>query len=264
MMSESVHDFSNEAYGEIAALRYNIFESRSSGFARRMAPRIHAFYEQAGIGMANQRLLDVACGTGQLASYFLEREFEVVGLDRSPYMLNYARANNAEYVARGQARFDESEANKFHLEQQFGIAVCTFNGLNHLASFEQVVGCMASVHGSLIPGGYFIFDINTLLGLKRVVEVVDLVDTDDDIVMRKRIFDGNRVILYASGCFLHEGAWNRYRETIYKIVIDTNELRKSMLENGWSSVTFTTDDFTTVVDDPEMEQVAYVVARRNF
>ncbi len=261
-MRKTLQDFSKDAYGESAALRYNIFESRPSGFALLTAPKISALYQQRSAGIAKQTLLDVACGTGQLSTYFLDRGFDVVGLDSSLHMLKYARANNAAYVAGGQAQFLESDASNFQLEQKFGIAVCTFNGMNHLNSIKQVDSCLASVHRTLVPGGYFIFDINTRLGLKSVVEKIGIEDTDEEIIVRKRIFDGERIILNASGCFLHEGVWIRYRETIFKIIIDTKELRQSMLNNGWDSVTYTADDFTGSVEEPEMEKVAYVVARK--
>jgi len=261
-MRKALQDFRNEAYGETAALRYNIIESRPSGFAMQIAPKVYAFYQQTSTAQVNQRLLDVACGTGQLAAYFLDHGFEVVGIDRSTHMLKYARANNAKHVAIGKSQFNERDTSNFHFDSQFGLAVCTFNGLNHLASFGQVEGCLAGVFQALVPGGYFIFDINTRRGLKSVVETVDLYDTDEEIILRKRIFDGERVILYASGCFLHEGAWTRYRETIFKIIIDTKELRQSMLDNGWSSVTYTNDDLMSPIEDPEVEHVAYVVARK--
>ena len=70
-MSDALRDFGDEAYGEISALRYNIFESRPSGFAQQMAPKIWNFYQETGIGQDNNRVLDVGCGTGQLAAHFL-------------------------------------------------------------------------------------------------------------------------------------------------------------------------------------------------
>lgn len=259
-MAESLQDFSNEAYGEISALRYNIFESRPSGFAMRAAPKILRFYQQTDIGQTNRLLLDVACGTGQLAAHFLDHGFQVVGLDSSIHMLRHARANNTQYIAQGRADFVEGDAGNFHFDQQFGLVVCTFNALNHLASFEEVKRSLASVHRVLAPGGYFLFDINTRRGLKETVESNELFDTDEEIIVRKRLFDGERVILYASGCFLYQGEWHRYRETIFKIIIDTEELKETLLDQGWSSVLFTSVDYMSPVDDPEAGNTAYVVA----
>lgn len=261
-MINKLKDFSSEAYGEIAALRYNIFESRPNGFARQIAPKILKFYGLTSSEHINRSILDVACGTGQLASYFLSRGFMVTGLDRSPFMLKYARENNFQYEASGQCEFNERDLSDFHLELKFGLAVCTFNGLNHLDSFKKVVDSLACIYDALVPGGYLIFDINTKSGLESTVNNLEIIDTEEDIVIRKRIFDGKRIILNASGCFLHDGEWIRYKETIFKIIIDTNTLRKAMFDIGWSSVTFTTSDFMSSVEDPETEEIAYIVAHK--
>ena len=261
-MTDSLQDFSHKAYGETSALRYNIFESRSLGFAKRAAPKVLRFYQQTGIGQKNRNVLDVACGTGQLATYFLDHGFQDVGLDSSPYMLHYARDNNAHYITSGQAEFVEANAADFHFDQQFGLVVCTYNALNHLANYDEVKRCLASVYHVLAPGGYFLFDINTRRGLKETVESNELFDTDEEIIVRKRLYDGERVILYASGCFLHQKRWHRYRETIFKIIIDTDELRQSLLDQGWSSCVFTTDDYLNPIDDLESKSVAYVVAQK--
>jgi len=261
-MKETLYDFNKEAYGESAALRYNIFESLPTGFANRIAPKISTFYQQNSAGKTKKALLDVACGTGQLSTYFLNRGFDVVGLDHSKYMLKYARSNNAEYVASGQAQFLGRDASHFQLERKFDLAVCTFNGMNHLNSMKQVESCLTSVHKALVPDGYFIFDINTEVGLKKVVEKMSIEDTDKEIIVRKRIFDGQRIILSASGCFLYNGTWIRYRETIFKIIIDTTKLQQYMLNNGWATVTYKADDLTCTIKDPEMENVLYVVARK--
>jgi len=259
-MAETLQDFSNEAYGEISALRYNIFESRSSGFAMQAAPKIMRFYQQTSITQTNRHVLDVACGTGQLAAYFLDHDYQVVGLDSSAHMLRHARDNNAQHIASGQVEFVDGDASSFHFDQQFGLVVCIYNALNHLANFEEVRGFLACAYRSLAPGGYLLFDINTRRGLKRTVESNELFDTDEEIIVRKRIFDGQRVILYASGCFLYHGKWHRYRETIFKIIIDTEELRQSLLDQGWSSSTFTSEDYLNPVDDPEAGNVAYMIA----
>ncbi len=261
-MADTLQDFSHKAYGEVSALRYNIFESRSMGFAMQAAPKILRFYEQTGIGQANRRVLDVACGTGQLAAYFLDHGFQVVALDSSAHMLRHARDNNAQYISSGQVEFVERDAGDFHFNHQFGLVVCTFNALNHLANFEEVKRCLACVYRALAPGGYLLFDINTRRGLKETVESNELFDTDEEIIVRKRLYDGERVILYASGCFHYQGKWHRYRETIFKIIIDTEELQQSLLDQGWSSSTFTSDDYLNPIDDPEAHIVAYMVARK--
>ncbi len=261
-MEKALQDFSENAYGETAALRYNIFESKSDGFAMKMAPKINAFYQKTSLYKSNKKVLDVACGTGQLATYFLARGYHVTGLDLASHMVNHATANNAKYVENKQALFTATDASNFDLDPQFGLVVSTFNGMNHLQDFEAVEQSIANICKALVPGGYFVFDINTQLGLKRVIENTSVIDTEDEITLRKRFFNGNRVTLYASGCFKHNNIWHRYQETIYKIKIETKRLQESMLSNGWSSFAFTAEDLTTPVQDPENNEVAYIIAKK--
>lgn len=267
MPEPSIHistsgELDDEAYGASAALRYDVFEGRPTGYANQMAPKIWAALEAVGLVSDGISILDVGCGTGQLAAYFLDRGARVTGLDRSEHMLGYARANNARYVASGRAHFVRADATDFRLDERFQAATSTFNCLNHLPSHEAVEGCLGRVLHALEPGGLFLFDFNTRRGLESTVERMEVSDTETDVTVWTRRFSGDRVVLYASGCFLHAGTWHRYRETIHKIVLEAATIRDTMVGQGWTSVTFTEADFATPVDEPENAEVACVVARK--
>lgn len=66
-----------QAYGAGFARVYNL---RWSGFARQVAPLILEYFEVSPFAAANKRVLDLCCGTGQLALYFLEKGYRVVGI----------------------------------------------------------------------------------------------------------------------------------------------------------------------------------------
>ena len=259
---DDLNDLTDDAYGKIPALRYSMVESRPSGFAMQAAPWIWQYLERSGIPKDQQRVLDVGCGTGELAAYLLDRGVEVTGLDRSPHMLKHAAEKNAEYVRSGRAHFVKGDASDFSVSERFGMAVSTFNTLNHLADFDTVERCLQLVSQALVPGGIFLFDINTRRGLESTVGMNVLIDSDDEIIFRKRVQFENRVILYATGCIRHDGSWHRYRETIAKIFIPTADLKRALLEAGFESVLFTAEDFNTEVDDPEAEEIARAVARK--
>jgi len=264
-MSDSTQgprDFLDQAYGVAAALRYSIFESRPDGFARRLAPKIRRLYEKTETGASNRDVLDLGCGSGQLAAHFLQHGYRVVGLDRSLHMLGHAREACASHLDDGDVLFVEGDASDFQLDRRFGLVVCTFNGLNHLASLAEVTHCLKCVDQTLAPGGYFVFDIDTPLGLRETVDTMLVHDSDEEIIVRKRLFDGERVILYASGCFAHDGVWHRYRETIHKIVIDPEWLRHTMSDLGWSPVHYLDEDLAQPVAEPHAGKVAYGVARK--
>ena len=99
-------------------------------------------------------VLDVGCGTGQLAGVLLSRGFRVTGLDRSAEMIRFAREN-----APG-ATFLVADARSFRLPRAFHAALSTFDTLNHIPSLEELAATFCNVHAALVPGGLFLFDLN--------------------------------------------------------------------------------------------------------
>src|SRR2546429_546812 len=80
------------------------------------------------------RVLDVCCGTGNLARHFVLRGYEVTGVDSSREMLRVARENVPE------ANFVRTDAADIHLDHAVDAAVCLFDSVNHLLEAEQVAG----------------------------------------------------------------------------------------------------------------------------
>jgi SAM-dependent methyltransferase len=175
-----------QAYGPTFARVYN---EKWVDFARHVAPLIRTFYESTPVGQQDRSLLDLCCGTGQLAQHFLEHGYRVTGIDLSEYMLTYARQNNAPYIERGQASFLQADAADFTLDEQFGLIVSTFDALNHLPDDGALCGCFASVYPLLLPQGVFIFDLNTRTGLTRW-NAINVRDMPDHMIVDRGIYDG--------------------------------------------------------------------------
>ncbi len=107
--------------------------------------------------------LDLACGTGLLASRLSISAREVVGLDASEPMLEQARAR---YGTSQVARFVAGDFRDFHLDRGFDFAVCSFNSLNYVGSVAEVRSVLTRVAEHLRPGGLFVFDTRTEFGMR--------------------------------------------------------------------------------------------------
>jgi SAM-dependent methyltransferase len=103
------------------------------------------------------RVLDLCCGTGNLAKQLASRGYAVTGVDASGEMLRIAREHVPEAV------FLQTDAADFTLESPVDAAVCVFDSLNHLVDPGQLEGAFRSVCAALVHGGCFIFDVNTSL-----------------------------------------------------------------------------------------------------
>jgi SAM-dependent methyltransferase len=252
-----------QAYNRTFARVYN---ERWIGFAQRVAPQVLAFYESTPLGREYKTLLDVCCGTGQLALYFLEQGYRVVGIDLSDHMLHYARENAAPYVQSGQARFLRADAADFSLDERFGLAVSTFDSLNHLPDEGALRSCFESVHAALVPGGTLVFDLNTRQGLRTRWNGVLVEDTDAFTIIHRGFYDAesDKAWVKISGFVRTEGGlYERFEQVAFNTAFDLERVRAALLEIGWRSVHFAhIEDLGTPIAEPEQENHAYIVAQK--
>ena len=104
---------------------------------------------------AGARVLDVCCGTGDLSRILAARGYCVTGIDGSDQMLRFARAQvpGAEFLL--------ADARRFSLSGRFDAALSTYDSLNHILETDELESAFASVRCALVPGGLFVFDMNT-------------------------------------------------------------------------------------------------------
>lgn len=240
-----------------------IYNQRWGGFAQAIAPRIREFYESTPLGEKEHTLLDIACGAGHLALFFLEHGYLVTGIDLSESMLEYARQNTQIYVESGQARFLQGNASQFSVERPVGLAVSTYDALNHLENFAALQSCFRSVYAALKEGGVFIFDLNTRLGLKQNWNGVHVEDTEELAIINRGIFDpmGNIATTRITGFVLVEnGLYERFEETVYNTVFDMQAVGQALLQAGFSKAyPASGQNLNLPLEDPEsIGRVFYV------
>lgn len=250
-----------QAYGAAFAYVYN---QQWGGFARHIAPRLLDFYAHTPAGQAKQPVLDLCCGTGQVALAFLDTGHAVTGLDLSEAMLGFAAQNAARFVESGQARFVAGDAASYTLEQRFGLVVSTYDALNHLPDLAALRGCFASTAAALAPGGHFIFDLNTRLGLRRWNSIhVD--DSAEAVIIQRGVFDeqGTQAWVKISG-FVRgaSGAYERFDETVFNTVFAMADVLRALREAGFEAYPARIDDLAAPLADPEAEGRVFFVAQR--
>lgn len=107
-------------------------------------------------------VLDLACGTGILAARLAGVAAEVVGLDESGPMLAAA----GRLCDRPGVSFVPGDFRDFDLGRPFDAAVCAFNSLNYVRDLGELGRVFAAVARHLRPGGVFVFDAITDVGMR--------------------------------------------------------------------------------------------------
>ncbi|MGI6269663.1 MAG: class I SAM-dependent DNA methyltransferase [Candidatus Howiella sp.] len=132
-------------YGERAAYLLDLFER----FGRRP-----------------EKLLDLACGTGNISYEMSRRGIEVLGVDPSPDMLTEAEAKRK---AGDRVFFICQPAEALELGQTVDGAVCCLDGVNHFDGSDGVRAAFSRVAAQLSPGGLFLFDVNSLYKQREIL-----------------------------------------------------------------------------------------------
>ena len=101
-------------------------------------------------GPEAKRLLEPGCGSGRLMPAFAEHGVEVVGIDRSPTMLERARRRMAE-SGLPPPRLEQADMASFDLRERFDGALCPINTFGYLESFEEAASHLACVGAHLRP-----------------------------------------------------------------------------------------------------------------
>jgi SAM-dependent methyltransferase len=235
-----------------------------AGFAQQVAPLILDFYAATPIGERNKSVLDVCCGTGELAVHFLKSGYKVVCIDLSEHMLSCAEDNAREYVQSGQARFVQGNASGFTLDERFGLVVSTFDALNHLENEQTLRSCFRSVYA--VSDGYFIFDLNTRRGLRRWNGIQLDESSEDLLILTRGVYDGesDRAWTKITGFVrVANGLWERFDEAVFNTVFEMEKVKATLLAVGWKSVHFARiEDLKTPLPEPEREGRVFVVARK--
>lgn len=254
----------SQAYGSKFAKVYNMMWG---AFATSVAPRIWEFYEKSKLSCPERTVLDLCCGTGHLACFFLEKGYYVIGLDLSADMLNYARKNAEKYIKQGKAKFVQANASQFGLAQKVGLVVSTYDALNHLNNIAELKGCFKSVYKVLQNQGYFIFDLNTQLGLKNDWNAINYIDTDQITFFNRGIYDyeNKKAVTNITGFIEKEkGLYERFDEIVYNTAFDLAEVREILRQIGWQEVYFAkSTDLSTPLAKPEEEGRVFIVAKKD-
>ncbi|MFU8827524.1 MAG: class I SAM-dependent methyltransferase [Brevefilum sp.] len=108
-------------------------------------------------------LLDIACGEGSFAVAMAECGYRVTGVDQSEEMIGLARERAQ--TAGVSVRFEVEDMRDLRFTGEFDLVTCFFDSMNYLLTVKDLQDAIRCAFEALRPGGYYIFDMNTIYGL---------------------------------------------------------------------------------------------------
>ena len=183
-------------------------------------------------------VLDLACGTGSLTAELMGRGYEMIGADRSAEMLSVA-AEKCRGLEGEPPIFLCQSMEKLDLYGTIDACVCCLDSVNYVTNPRQLKKAFERVHLFLMPGGLFLFDINTPDKLRGLDGGMFIDETDDAYcVWRAEYSPRRRICTYGMDIFRLEedGRWSRGEEVHEEYAYEPDELEEYLREAGFTRI----------------------------
>ena len=180
---------------------------------------------------ADARILDLCCGTGQLAEVLVDRGYRVTGIDGSAQMLRYARKNVPD------VEFILDDARSFRLRHRYDAVVSVFDSLNHVSSIEDLARVFRRVHAALKNSGLFLFDLNLEPGyLVEWTGLHGIVENDHVCVFRNSYDIEKHEAKFEATLFRLRDGWRRSDFTLLQKSYPVSEVLGALEGEGFVDI----------------------------
>ncbi|MCJ7465582.1 MAG: class I SAM-dependent methyltransferase [Maribacter sp.] len=112
----------------------------------------YQFYASLCRSKNAQSIIEICCGSGNLARKFRKTFRDYLGLDYSQHMLDLARQKNP------NGQFIQADMRDFQLDRTFDAALITGRSINYLVTDDDVMNTFRCIYNILGEKGHLIFD----------------------------------------------------------------------------------------------------------
>ncbi|MFH7245463.1 MAG: class I SAM-dependent DNA methyltransferase [Spirulina sp.] len=105
-------------------------------------------------------ILELGCGTGRHAEYFVDVGYQVWGVEKSPEMIAQCQKRWLQLPKDKQQAFNpvEGDLRLINLDQKFDVVIALFHVISYQTANQDIRRAFDNVRNHLKPGGLFIFD----------------------------------------------------------------------------------------------------------
>ncbi|MBO9673052.1 MAG: class I SAM-dependent methyltransferase [Sphingobacteriaceae bacterium] len=129
-----------------------------------------------------KNILELGSGTGKHARLLAAKGFQIVGLERSPSMVEIANGTANENVS-----FQVADISSFEINQSFDVALSLFHVISYLTDNQSLINTFNHTRQHLHKGGLFIFDVwhSPAVYAQKPEQRIKTLKSDDIEVVRR-------------------------------------------------------------------------------
>lgn len=186
-----------------------------------------------------KKILEMACGTGNLSYYLAKKGYKLTCFDLSEDMLSKAYEKLRSF--KNVKLFNHDMVN-FKFTESFDGVISICDSINYIIHKEDLIKTFNNVWNHLEEGGIFIFDINSYYKLKYIIGNNTFVEDRDHVFYTwENFYDENTDICdFYLTFFVSQDGENfvRFQEDHRERAYKTEEIVDLLKEVGFSRVDY--------------------------
>lgn len=208
-----------------------------------------------------KKVLEMACGTGNLSYHIGEAGYTLDCFDLSDEML--AKANHKLNRFKNVNIFKQNMVDfNFYKKYDSVLAIC--DSINYIVEDEDLIQTFKNVYDHLEDGGSFIFDINSYYKLRHIVGENTFVEDRDDVLYTwENYFDEDTNIceFYLTFFFKEkDNLYRRFNEDHMERAYRTEEVVSFLKLAGFTDIEYY-QAFTFDEVEEETERINFIVRK---
>ena len=207
-------------------------------------------------------VIDLGCGTGEIAIALSKNGYNVTGLDYSSEMLAEAYRKNSE--RRASVFFTCQDMTSFKVPHLFDAAVSCFDSLNYILTKEKLQNAFNSVAAALVDGGIFLFDMNAPSKFEKLyADNTFVIEEDGIFCVWENEFNkkSSRCKFYINIFVLENGGYKRYYEEQCERSYKLSNI-KECLEKAGFDILSVTEDFKGTPANSETQRYYFTTRKK--
>ncbi|MBN2829238.1 MAG: 4-hydroxythreonine-4-phosphate dehydrogenase PdxA [Candidatus Cloacimonetes bacterium] len=179
-------------------------------------------------GKEPESILELACGTANVACQLTKRGYQVSASDNSPEMLHIAASK--QYAPRLYLA-DMTDS----IEGKYDLILCLFDSVNYLTKITLVEKMLLNVCEALTDNGIFVFDVSTYKNsIDNFTDFVNLEQDEDFFILHEADFEEKRLLQRTNLTMFKKGklGYIRSEETHLQRIYPLAEINNAIVKSG--------------------------------
>ena len=185
-------------------------------------------------GPIPKRVLDIACGTGQVTVRLARSGYEMFGVDKALEMMQVAREKARNM--RVKIGLAQSDMRSLPFKRTFDAAICLYDSINYMLTREDLRKAFLSAASVLKTGGLYIFDVTTERNIVLHFHLQTFAETEDDFsYIWKNVYSfRDKICKTVLTFFIKDGdTYRRYDELHVQKIFEVNEVKEELEKAGF-------------------------------